>query len=260
MTEVARLYGWTKRQLDAVAARLAPGWAEWLADWGVKLDAPLRCRSAQADEQETGWVVVAQQADRRAWLPAGSPESLMGAALFGAHRPPKPSIASSVADQALRELVRTLSATLELEPANGRPASDLPSRGAWCGTVLVALPFPQPLRLLLNAACIAGVAAAAAPTQAAEGDVPRSELVPLESAIARRLVRLKVELHACELDLGTLQALHVGDVVQLPHALDVPVQLLSAERQPLCDAYLGRQGSRKAIELVRGRNMKEETV
>lgn len=260
MTEVTRLYGWTERQLDAVAAKIAPVWADWLADWGVKIDAPLRCSAAEAGEQEAGWVVIAHEADRRAWLVAASAESLIGAALFGAHQPPKPSAASSVADQALRDLMNRLSAALKLEPVDRRPASDLPPRGAWSGTVLVALPFPRPLRLLLNAACVAAIAPATAAAAQASSGTRRCELVPLESAIARQLVRLKVELHACELDLGTLQALHVGDVVQLPHALDVPVQVLSAERQLLCAGYLGRLGSRKAIELVRSRNMKEETV
>ena len=260
MKEVTRLYGWTAGQLDAVAATLAPVWTDWLADWGVKADAPLHCGAVEAGEQEAGWVVIGQREDRRAWLAAASAESLIGAALFGAHLPAKPSAASSVADHALRDLTKRLSAALHLELADRLAGDDLPSRSTWSGTVLVALPFARPLCLLLNAACVALIAPAAPATHLTDNGMRRCELVPLESAAARQIVRLKVELYACELDLGTLQALHVGDVVQLPHALDVPVQVLSGERRLLCDAYLGRLGSRKAIELVRSKNMKEETV
>jgi len=77
-------------------------------------------------------------------------------------------------------------------------------------------------------------------------------LEPLVSAIeasGNRPVMLDVELEGCELEVGALQGLQVGDVVRLSHGLQSPASVRHAGMS-FCSAYLGRRGGRKAVELA----------
>jgi flagellar motor switch protein FliM len=77
----------------------------------------------------------------------------------------------------------------------------------------------------------------------------RDALVVATAALAERPLELHVELEGCELDVGALQDLQVGDVVRLAHGLDRPVCVRHAGAS-LCHAYIGRRGNRKAVELA----------
>ena len=70
-------------------------------------------------------------------------------------------------------------------------------------------------------------------------------------ALADRKVSLRIELSSCELDLGCLEGLHVGDIVPLAHSLDAPLRVSTAQGTRICEGYLGRQAGVKVIELVR---------
>ncbi|HEX7640390.1 MAG TPA: FliM/FliN family flagellar motor switch protein, partial [Burkholderiaceae bacterium] len=71
----------------------------------------------------------------------------------------------------------------------------------------------------------------------------------------RAPVRLQVRLEPVEIDLGSLAALAVGDVLCLTHAVDEPARIVppsaAADAPVLCHGWLGRRDDRAAVELVR---------
>jgi hypothetical protein len=254
-----KLYAWTQRQLDAVAVKLSDPWELWLRDWGLQAAGSLSCRVAQSDDAKMRWLAAARHAQRCAWLAGGAQEAL-AAALFGMRHSPQAEAGAIVAAQALAELRSVIAAVLELDPAQAPGPVEHPPTGAWSGSVVLELPLAgQPLHALLNAACVAALVPVATPAPSRHG-TGAAGLVALESAVAGQVLRLRVELGACELDIGTLQGLQLGDVLPLLHSLDTPARVLGAGDQHVCDAYLGKQGSRKAAELTRTKHWKEETV
>ena len=89
----------------------------------------------------------------------------------------------------------------------------------------------------------------------AAGHAMGPPLTPAWQALSSRPVDLRVDLAPVTLRLGQLRALQVGDVLQLPHRLDQPLRVgvspgggVGDEPSPLCDAWLGRCGSRLAIQ------------
>jgi hypothetical protein len=248
------LYGWTAHQLAGLAARADAPWQAWIQAWGLEGAGAVEAR-ALTREPAARWVLAWEGGGRRAWLQAGAAD-VLGAGLFALQGLPRTPVARAVADAAAADAVRALAQALGLE-VRTPAASGPPPDGAFDGAVHLALPLAgEALRVVLDAACVAALVepapAAAAP--------PRAPLVALEAALARRRLRLQVELGACELDLGTLQGLRVGDVLPLPLGLDAPARMLDAGGQHLCDAYIGRQGGSKAVELARIETFNEETV
>jgi hypothetical protein len=124
---------------------------------------------------------------------------------------------------------------------------------AWSGAVSVTLPWHGLLlKLHIGPGRVAALLQSDERVPAARtrtgNDVP---LVPLHKAIEKKTTSLRLELAAVELDLGSLQALVLGDVIPLPHRLDQPLQVLAEDGPPLCTAYLGQQQGMRAIELFR---------
>lgn len=130
-------------------------------------------------------------------------------------------------------------------------------RMAWCGETLL---------LAFDGACMSrwiereGMRAARQPPS-----MPGEKLAPLREALASSTVAVAIELSPIDVDLGALASLRVGDVLRTTHALESPLTVrrvtgpISSDRTrieadkalPLCEAFLGRQGHRLAIELVR---------
>jgi hypothetical protein len=196
------------------------------------------------------WLPAGQHTDQRLWL-AGATQAALGAALFALRHHSNAEAAHSVAAAAFDDLRHTMAAVLQMAPTQAALQGEGPLTDIWCGCVAVELPLAgHPLRMMLNAACVAQLA----PAVRAPGETGAPGLVALEVAMSGQIVTLKVELGACELDIGTLQSLRIGDVLPLAHALDAPARVFAAGNQHVCDAYLGKQGSRRAAELTRSKS------
>lgn len=70
------------------------------------------------------------------------------------------------------------------------------------------------------------------------------------AAIGERPVAMNAELAGCELDLGTLQALQVGDVLRLRHSLRDPAIVADSDGTPLFSGHLGQLQGAMALELA----------
>jgi hypothetical protein len=180
-------------------------------------------------------------------------EEIFGADAGASSRTAGPEgIAQSIAARAWTELANSLRETLALDPAElAGPAAD--SFKVWSGCVVVSTPGSRrmPRNLLLNAECVRALLASQGRGVAAPASWPRMTLTPLAHALVDRKLPIRVELSACELDLGSLQGLRVGDIIPLPHSLDAPLLVSTTQEIPVCAGFLGRQGGFKAIELVR---------
>ena len=121
----------------------------------------------------------------------------------------------------------------------------------WSGAVVVTLHWcGQELRLLVGGKEVEvflhhGAPAAAAPAARS------APLVPLWDAVSPLNSTVRAELEPVELSLGMMKALRVGDVIELSHSLDMPLLAKTLDGEVMCEAFLGRSGGHRAIELLR---------
>jgi hypothetical protein len=213
--------------------------------------------------------------DSQVWIDTGPVSSaVLQAILFGtemkqpASAKTVPSVATEMIHAAWHDCIKELRKSLtqgSLDRSDDSPQlpfglhrgiDNLPPSHhllAWSGAVSVSLPWHGLLlRLHIGPGRVAALLQSDERMQAAKtragNDVP---LVPLHQAIEKKTTSLRLELAAVELDLGSLQALVLGDVIPLPHRLDQPLQVLAEDGSPLCAAYLGQQQGMRAIELFR---------
>jgi len=84
----------------------------------------------------------------------------------------------------------------------------------------------------------------------AEPHPARGALSPLQQALAGSRVALQVHLADCELAVGSLHDLQIGDVVPLPHPLRSPLQVRDGDGRPVFSALLARSRGCKAVQLA----------
>lgn len=136
----------------------------------------------------------------------------------------------------------------------------------WSGALYLTIPLcGQTLMLLLPAALAANCLKHEMPSadgQAAQGATAPApagaSLAPFWNALASQATGIEVELTPMEIDLGSLTALQVGDVLRTGHSLDLPLVVKlraphaedTAGTEVLCGGFLGRKGERRAVELL----------
>ena len=258
---------WTPAQLDAVASPAAQAWSAWLRDWvGGAHTGAVTSECAQAHErperQASVWVPLGRRGGAAAWIDTrGGPEADVLDEIFGAdagggaRQHGQEGIAHSVAARAWAALAENLRGALALDAAEDALGPDALCFKPWSGAVLVSARYSGrlPRTLLLNAECVRALLASQGDDPAAtrRPPAPRETMVPLAQALAARKLPIRIELSPCELDLGSLQGLRVGDIIPLSHSLDAPLFVSTAQDVPVCGGFLGRQAGFKAIELVR---------
>lgn len=244
---VRPLRWWTQVQLDAVALVLADPWSAWLWEWHGERPLTVTCTPAH-EVQDGGveWHPVAGAEDAWVWWERGDPEAgPVRTSLFGPEATVAAgSMAAAVERMSRKALEGRLANTLGLlEPM---PAARVPAleRSAWSGSLIVRVSAPSlSIRLFMNGLC---VAKALGPLGYAR---PVEDLPPVEDGVSSLRTRASVELVGCEINLGDLQAVAVGDVLRLPHRLSEPM-LVKVGDTPVCAAHLGRRADSRAVELL----------
>src|SRR5207253_1329251 len=110
--------------------------------------------------------------------------------------------------------------------AGARCSSTTPHAGPWSGDVLVTLPWGA--QMLLEAGLVDALLKRRSDRNPATNRLAATPLVPVCDALADTELTLRVELAPCELGLGALQALQVGDVVRLQHGVGQPATVIDA--------------------------------
>lgn len=134
--------------------------------------------------------------------------------------------------------------------ANSRPIGD-ERLGIWSGLYVCRLELNrQIIRIILDSKCfehlLAGVDGLARKQSSIER---RSKRTPVLDAIQSSKIKLAVVMQGCEVDLGQLQALRVGDIVTLQHRLDQALSVVDSKQEPVCEAFIGASRGLKAVEL-----------
>lgn len=244
------LRAWSGEQLSLLARNAGDVLSGWAADWGLAAgwSDPVCCTPAQAGPG--AWTCLGGEGDMAAWTGSGDGwVSELTAALFGG-TPQVTPLLQEIADACREDALGRLRSFLHL-PAHGVPAE--PSAAllsSWGGAVVLDLPFGW--RVLLACGLVQAATAAAKGASASQARGPqRAALSAIGDAIGARELRMQVQLEGCEVDIGTLQDLQVGDVLRLRQGLDLPAAVSLAGGAPICRGFLVRSRGRKAIELAR---------
>jgi flagellar motor switch/type III secretory pathway protein FliN len=250
------LRAWRDAQHAALADALSCAMRDWERAWSLPAASDrIRCVAATADAQEQGWRPLAAKATAKAWFRRGTlADALLARALWDIELATTP-IACAVQASCAQDLLARLAAALRLEA--DRDGAEGPPGGCWSGALGAELPWD--LRVLVNVQAVEALVGTASPTARAQ---TRAPLVALHRAISHRPVALSVHLTDCEIALGSLRDLQVGDVLRLEHALDAPLQVRDTEGNALFDAALARSRGLKAVEIAsrsRSGKAKEKT-
>ncbi len=264
--DASPLQWWTNAQLDALSRRVAQAWAAWAHDW--LSDAVPTAEAANGmlahewpDGETAVWLPLGVRGEAAAWIDARTdPLAALFERLFegDASLTPRPlaehGVAQGVASRAWIALAEALRGALALDSAPAHISPDSALFKQWSGGALLSLPLcaKLPRAMLLNAACVRAIQGAHGERTAEGVSVQKSSaaVFPLAQALANRMLPLRAELGSCELDLGSLESLRIGDVVPLPHRLDAPLLVSTGSNVQLCVGFLGRQDGFKAIELA----------
>ena len=267
--EVHKMRWWAAGQLDLICKKIDAVNADWSKDWlanGESHSAQAKLASVSLNKQETlaVWRQVSGAGAQVFWMqiPPRHLEHLQDV-MFSASgstsisSKSKGAIGKSVASQAWEEYLGKLSDLLS--PAQVDMSAGVPPQNlfkAWSGAVQLEMQWcGVKLVLVLNQACVEQLLG---PDVLAEGEnkrkllrtAPTSKLHSIAQAVQHKRVRIRVELSPCDIELGNLQQIQVGDVIPLPHGLEQPLQVKFASGEALCLAFLGTRENKKAIEVL----------
>ncbi|MFZ6876360.1 FliM/FliN family flagellar motor switch protein [Undibacterium sp. Di27W] len=260
---------WSALHLDLISGRFDALNAAWDKDWLASGEskaarAMLASEGSAKTKESASWRVFYQSDKPFFWLQLPTKhldhvqEALFadaGSTIGGSKS--KGNIGKSVASCAWEDYLVKL--TELLVPANTDIKIDSPAQHlykAWSGAVQVHLQWcGMTLMLLLSQTCVEQLLGkdllnAEAEKRSISHKPPKSKLAPLMQAMQHKKVRIRVELSPCEIEIGNLQQIQVGDVIPLPHGLEQALQVKFASGEILCQAYLGVQGQKKAIEIM----------
>lgn len=267
------LMAWTRSQRDRMTRAFDPTLETWAHEWMLadgygspqlsvgEFRSANRLPSPRAGAQ---WTRLAHSGDAMLWLrhDAGALDSAIEQLVFGTAPPPNRNntMAARIAAHARADLLQSLAARSGLALASDRhddaPPDDLLRR--WSGAVVAELALAGcTVTLLMNAACAARLAGEAHRPAKATSAAPT--LTPLREALAGNGVRVRAELQAMDIQIGTLLGMARGDVIRLTHRLDEPLILSTAAQHDFCAGHLVQVEGRLAVELAtRGSSARDE--
>jgi hypothetical protein len=263
---------WADADLDAVRVLAEDACSAWVRDW-IGGAPKVEIRAVRAHERppanRQAWVALGTRGERAAWVEARS-DDVEGVlhTLFPTESGHIASvsvqgIAYTVAAKAHCALIEALRARLGLDAPGCEAEPDAALFKPWSGSMLisVALSGGRAIAVLLNCATARSVFArdGLPKKEPCEPQPARAALDPLTQALAGRRLLLRVGLSSCELDIGTLESLRIGDIVPLPHSLDTPLAVSTVQGVHVCAGFLGCQDGVKAIELAREVSIDHDT-
>lgn len=253
---------WSDAQLARARGAIERVCLDWSARWQLssgEIATFNACDIASATATASAW-----ERGPVFWLSSdqGDVAGSLQALLLGSNdkaRPDSP-IASGLANEAVADLLHALGqlsagtgASGKTNPANHKPPESDMQR--WSGAIRIRFELVrdgQSTSFHLHVSeAMASVLCGGMQRSAV---IARPALVEVTEAIATQSLDFKVTLDETTLTLGTLQSLHVGDVLPLSHHLDQPLHVVapgvSHGASIFCAAYLGSRDHHRAVELV----------
>jgi hypothetical protein len=243
----------TRQQLRALGEALEAVFREWKGDWGLVFPGAERVECTPAlPERRTGATYLASRGtEAAAWLIVPSDFSLQLAAVLFGGEPRAGSVSKGVLAACEEDWLARVSVALRVERADPSAVSKEPAcHSFWAGWVRADLPLQA--CVLMNAEAVDMVLRSGG-EDIGRGKATRERglaLVTLADALADASIALHVHLEGCEVDVGVLQELQLGDVVRVRHRLEEPATVRSAAGEVLFAGYLARRRGHKAVELA----------
>ena len=241
------LHAWRDAQLEPIALRLQAALDAWREDWGLGNGSfEVTCAALQDPVEGSRWTVLGARNGAIAWVDGFiAVDETLARALLDVDHPTTP-VARGVFQRCRADGLARLANALALEPEG--VAEHAPPSGRWTGAVQAILPWG--MRVLINHAAVQALAPASERASAAASARLSTALAGIAEALGNDTLSLSVQLADCELDVGSLQDLRVGDVVRARHPVDRPLRVLHGDGEPLFTGHLVRRGAFKAIELA----------
>ena len=246
MDAAVALRAWRPDQVQAFAEALQAALSPWAAAWGLRVDgaAAVRCEPVRVQLPGPGWEAAGATPVSGAWI-AQSQETCDALAreLFAGEC--SGPIAGELARVCQGDAVDHLLAALPVGDAAAALALG-DCAGPWSGSLDAVLPWG--LRLRLH-----GTIVERAMARFGIRGSPSLQTTPLacvSTATQDMPVTLSVQLQACDVDIGSLQGLQVGDVLRVQHPLATPLAVRDAHGAAVCSGFLVRSGSQLAVELA----------
>lgn len=274
---IARSLRWySGSELSRLAGGVHEVLRSWQMDWGARPGGAVSCLNAWDIPLDEGGWQLAMLDGEAALEPAawwrwahsdGDVGSLPTAArsLFG-EAPELTCVSANgscgeieqeVSQAAWADFWQRLALIFNLAPAKSINApSDLlgvsdPDRTLsrpWSGAVaLVQSCWGREMHILMRSAEASNLLPHRAPATSRSA----TPLVPVWHAMASAPLQVRAELAPVELTLGSIKGLRIGDVIELPHPLDRSLAVKTISGEPICDAFLGKVGNNRAIELLK---------
>lgn len=232
-----------------LAGRIDAVLASWASDWGI----PPALRTAVAfgpveAAGEVPWQVLGGAGTGAAWThSADDTRTQLARALFRG-LPHVTALIGEIAQDCWSDALSRLRTSLALTDTGACAGPAASTFSAWSGSVALRLPFGA--HLLLAADVVRPIAAAEATAPATARVLASRPLLGIPEAIGNRELRVEVQLEGCDIEMGVLQDLQLGDVLRLRQQLDKPASVSVADGAAVFSGFLVRSRGRKAIELA----------
>lgn len=242
------LLAWRGEQLAMLAVKIDAVLGAWASDWGIP---PALCTAVDCSAVEGAgdapWQGLGGAESGAAWIHwTAEGRAQLAAALFRGAAQLTPLI-EEISGACWSDALSRMRSSLALPDVGPYAAPAASTLSAWSGAVVVSLPFRA--RLLLAAGAVPKLVAEARGAPAAR-PVASRPLLGIPEAIGERALRIEVHLEGCDIEIGALQDLQLGDVLRLRQALDKPASVSVADGVPVFRGFLVRSRGRKAIELA----------
>lgn len=281
---------WSARQQSCLGSAIEKALRVWEQDWGLAPAADgtvrfeLACEGAAA--ARLNWQPAAMGGACGLWWSAGvapersrsDPTAALLEAMFGASSPlnvsfagaGKSELALGAAKAAWSSLWQRVGQALQFDSMGREPVADSDEATSlkrasqcfkpWSGAMVLHLPWKgqgegpgrsQELRLLIGGAEVEAFLSQQRLLSPASSARSHAPLTSVWNAVSHLRCTVRAELAPIELPLGAIKALREGDVIGLPHPLNLPLSAITEHGEQLCEVFLGQSGGHRAIELLR---------
>ena len=243
------LLAWRREQLVRVAARIDEVLATWSSDWGIPpaLCAAVDCSPVE-DAGTFAWHGLGGADAAAAWIHSPNDARAQLARALFREVPQVTALVEEIAQACWSDALSRLRSLLALPDMGRFTGPALSTLSTWSGAIEVSLPFDA--RLLLAGDVVRKLVAAAVSAPAAGRAMASGSLHGIPEAIGDRELRIEVRLEGCDIEIGALQDLQLGDVLRLRQGLDKPATVSVADGAAVFSGFLVRSRGRKAIELA----------
>jgi hypothetical protein len=234
MSEARRLVWWKTTELETIKKLLSHAHRSWCEGWGVEaLEDSIEISNANSQLDVSEWLRIGEGLGLASREKVGE---LIARTLWGDEH--TSTLCVLVTERALNDWCAALRSALQLSavPASGATPAGIDSASG-SGAVVVKVLWPGGQAQVL----LSGVVV---------GRLIKRVTVATGAPLAPFPVKVAAALKPFDLQVTQQLGLRAGDVIQLPHRLDEPLELCGEDGQCVARAWLGARDQHRALLLT----------